>query len=284
VTKLLVFGGGYTGLAIARAAAARGFDVTVTSRLAPVVPDGVRLVAFEAAGGAIAAAECVVSTVPPEVDGDPVLVRWGDALRAAGLRWLGYLSTTGVYGDRGGGWVDEVTTPAPGSARSRRRLAAEEGWEAVAAGRPLDLMRLAGIYGPGRSALDDVRGGRARGIVKPGHAFGRIHRDDIAAGVLAAIARPPLGTRVLHFTDDAPAESAAVLAEAARLLGLAAPPSVSFEAAWAEMSEMARSFWAENRRVSCTATKAALGIAWRYPDYRFGLEAILAEERREGAQ
>jgi nucleoside-diphosphate-sugar epimerase len=284
VTKLLVFGAGYTGLAIAGAAAARGFDVAVTSRAAPAVPDGVGLVAFEAAGGVIAAAECVVSTVPPDATGDPVLARWGDALETARLRWVGYLSTTGVYGDRGGGWVDEATTPAPGSARSRRRLAAEQGWEAVAAGRPLDLMRLAGIYGLGRSALDEVRAGRARCVVKPGHAFGRIHRDDIVAGVLAAIARPPQGVRVLHFTDDTPAESAAVLAEAARLLGVAPPPSAPFEAAWAEMSDMARSFWAENRRVACARTKAALGIGWRFPSYREGLAAILAEERRDGLQ
>jgi nucleoside-diphosphate-sugar epimerase len=120
--------------------------------------------------------------------------------------------------------------------------------------------------------------------VKPGHAFGRIHRDDIAAGVLAAMARPPLGVRVLHFTDDAPAESAAVLVEAARLLGVEPPAPVPIEAAWAEMSEMARSFWAENRRVACAATKAALGIAWRYPSYREGLEAILAEEGCDGLQ
>jgi nucleoside-diphosphate-sugar epimerase len=284
VTKLLVFGAGYTGLAIAGAAAGQGFDVAITSRSVPVLPDGVELVPFEAAGGAIAAAACVVSTAPPGVDGDPVLARWGDALATAPLRWVGYLSTTGVYGDRGGGWVDETTPPAPGSARSRRRLAAEQAWEVMAAGRPLDLIRLAGIYGPGRSALDDVRGGRARCIVKPGHAFGRIHRDDIAAGVLAAIARPPQGVRVLHFTDDAPAESADVLAEAARLLGLLPPPTVAFEAAWAEMSDMARSFWAENRRVSCAATKAALGIAWRYPSYREGLAAIFAEERGDGLQ
>ena len=282
MTTLLVFGAGYTGLAIASEAAAHGFRVTVTSRGAPALRSGVALVPFNDAAPAIAAAACVVSTAPPGADGDPVLARWGNALAAAHPRWIGYLSTTGVYGDRGGGWVDEATPPAPASARSQRRLAAEQAWVAVAAGRPLDLIRLAGIYGPGRSALDDVRAGRARCIIKPGHAFGRIHRDDIAAGVLAAIARPPQGTRVLNFTDDTPAESAAVLTEAARLLGIAPPPSIEFEAAWAEMSDMARSFWAENRRVSCALTKTALGIAWRYPSYREGLPAILAEERGGG--
>jgi nucleoside-diphosphate-sugar epimerase len=276
----LVFGAGYTGLAIAGAAASRGIGVTLTSRGAPALPAGVALVAFDQAGPAIAAADCLVSTAPPNETGDPVLARWGDAIRAAAPRWVGYLSTTGVYGDRNGGWVDEATPPAPGSARARRRLAAEQAWAAVTAGRPLDLMRLAGIYGPGRSALDDIRSGRARCIVRPGHAFGRIHRDDIATAVLAAMAQPPSGTRVLHGSDDTPAESAAVLMEAARLLGVPPPPSVPFEAAWAEMSDMARSFWAENRRVASAGTKAALGIAWRYPSFREGLEAILAEEVR----
>lgn len=284
MTSLLVFGAGYTGHAIAAAAAGQGLSVAVTSRSAPRLPPGVALVPFDEAGPAIAAAAEIVSTAPPDARGDPVLARWGDALAAAHPRWIGYLSTTGVYGDRGGGWVDEATQPAPGAARSQRRLAAEQAWVAAAAGRPLDLIRLAGIYGPGRSALDDIRAGRARCIVKPGHAFGRIHRDDIATGVLAAMAHPPHGTRVLNFVDDTPAESAAVLTEAARLLGVPAPPPVPFDAAWADMSDMARSFWAENRRVSCAATKTLLGIAWRYPSYREGLAAILAEERRNDPQ
>jgi nucleoside-diphosphate-sugar epimerase len=284
VASLLVFGAGYTGLTIAAAAAARGLRVMVTSRAAPALPAGAALVPFNAAGPAIADAAFIVSTVPPDAQGDPVLARWGDSIIAAPAGWLGYLSTTGVYGDRGGLWVDEATPPAPGSERSRRRLAAEQAWVDVAAGRPLDVIRLAGIYGPGRSAFDGIRRSSARCIVKPGHAFGRIHRDDIAAGVLAAISRPPAGTRVLNFVDDTPAESAAVVTEAARLLGVPPPAPVDFEAAYAEMSEMARSFWAENRLVSCTATKAALGIDWRYPSYREGLASILAGERGEGAQ
>ncbi|MEJ0048345.1 MAG: SDR family NAD(P)-dependent oxidoreductase [Rhodospirillales bacterium] len=284
MTNLLVFGAGYTGLAIARAAAARGLGVAVTSRQVPALPAGVQLVPFDQAGPAIEAADGLLSTVPPGADGDPVLARWGDAVRAARPRWVGYLSTTGVYGDRGGGWVDEATPPAPGSARSRRRLAAEQAWAAATENRALDLARLAGIYGPGRSALDDVRSGRARRIVKPGHAFGRIHRDDIAGAILAAMARPPDGVRVLNLADDMPAESAEVVAEAARLLGVPPPPEVMFAAAWAEMGDMARSFWAENRRVASARTKAALGIAWRYPSYREGLAAILAEERGDSLQ
>ncbi len=278
MANLLIFGAGYSGLAIAAAGAAAGLSVSVTSRGQPACPAGSKLVPFEAAQGAIAGADYIVSTAAPAGQGDPVLARWGAEIAASGARWLGYLSTTGVYGDRGGDWVDESTQPAPGAERSHRRVAAEQAWIAVAGGRPMDLIRLAGIYGPGRSALDDVRSGRARRVIKPGHAFGRIHRDDIAAGVIAALRHPPAGTRVLNFSDDLPAESAVVLTEAARLLGVKPPPEVPFAEAWAGMSDMGRSFWAENRKVANTATKAALDLAWRYPSYREGLAAILAEE------
>ena len=274
VANLLVFGAGYSGLAIARAAAAAGFGVEVTSRGGVVAP-GVRIVPFDAAGPSIAAATHIASTAAPGEAGDPVLARWGDALAGSGAGWFGYLSTTGVYGDRQGGWVDEDTPVQPGADRSRRRVAAELAWAACAGGRPLDVIRLAGIYGPGRSAFDDIRSGHARRVIKPGHAFGRIHRDDIAAGVVAAMAHPPAGTRVLNFSDDVPSESAAVLTEAARLLGVPPPPEVDFDTAWQGMSAMGRSFWAENRRVSNAKTKAALGIAWLYPGYREGLAAIL---------
>lgn len=278
MANLLVFGAGYSGLAIARAALEAGLGVAVTSRGAAAMPAGAVLVPFGDAASAIAAADFVVSSAAPGPGGDPVLARWGTALAAGPARWFGYLSTTGVYGDRAGGWVDEATPAAPGAERSRRRVAAEQDWVAVAGGRPIDLIRLAGIYGPGRSALDEVRSGRARRVIKPGHEFGRIHRDDIALGVLAALAHPPADVRVLNFSDDAPAESADVIAEAARLLGAELPPAVPFEAAWAAMSDMGRSFWAENRKVASAATKAALGIAWRYPSYREGLAAILREE------
>jgi nucleoside-diphosphate-sugar epimerase len=280
--RLVVAGLGYSGIAVARAAVAAGWRVSGTVRdpghVAP--PDGVAVVAFEAAGEAISAATHLLVTTPPGEAGDPVLAAHAEAIRAApGLRWIGYLSTTGVYGDRGGAAVDEATPPAPGQARSRRRLAAEQAWAALACGRALDLFRVGGIYGPGRSSIDDLREGTARRTIRPGHLFGRIHRDDIALAVLAAMRQaPPPGPRVLHLVDDEPAESAAVVEEAARLLGLAPPPAVPFEQAWPAMSAMARSFWAESRVVTNAATKAALGIAWRYPSYREGLRAILAEE------
>jgi nucleoside-diphosphate-sugar epimerase len=183
-----------------------------------------------------------------------------------------------VYGDRGGAEVDEESPPAPTSERGRRRLADERAWERAASGRPLDLFRLAGIYGPGRSVFASLRAGEARRVIKPGHAFSRIHRDDIVAAVLAAMRVPQAGTRVLNLADEAPAESEAVLTEAARLLGLPAPPAIPFPEAHAAMSPIARNFWEENRRVLARRTQAALGIAWRYPSYREGLEAILAQE------
>jgi hypothetical protein len=284
VAELLIFGAGYTGLAIAREAARRGISAAITSRGAPAMPKGVACVDFEQAGPAIADARFLISTAAPAGDRDPVLARWGTEIGAAPAVWRGYLSATGVYGNHDGGWVDEDTPPRMDSARAARRVAAEQAWITNAAGRPLDVIRLAGIYGPGRSALDEVRAGRARRVVKPGHAFGRIHRDDIAAGVLAAIAHPPSGTRILNFTDDEPTESAVVLTEAARLLGRKAPPEVSFEAAWPGMSDMARSIWADNRRVRADKTKAALSLTWRYPTYLEGLAAILAEETGRGAQ
>ena len=279
---LIVIGLGFSGTAIAAAAAAAGWRVTATARNpeAAAPPGGVALLPFAEAAPALAAATHLAVTAPPVEGegGDPVLAAHGAALRAAPLRWIGYLSTTGVYGDRGGAWVDESTEPAPAQPRSLRRRAAERQWEAFAGRAAVDLMRCAGIYGPGRSVLDDLRAGTARRTVRPGHAFGRIHRDDIARAVLAAAANPPPpGIRVLHLADDEPAESAAVTEGAAAMLGIAPPPAIPFETARAAMSPMALSFWSENRRIGNARTKAALGIAWRHPTWREGLAAILAE-------
>ncbi len=278
---LLIFGLGYTGAAMARDAAAVGSRVAITTRDAAARPlDGVEVVAFDAAGGLVAEATHIVSTVPPDASSqsDPVLAAYAGAMRASpALRWVGYLSTTGVYGDRAGGWVDEATPPAPGQPRSRLRRATELAWEALGDRLAVDLFRVAGIYGPGRSALDDLRAGRARRVRKPGHMFGRIHRDDIAGAVLAAVgqSRPP-GVRVLNLSDDEPAEAAAVTEYAAGLLGVTPPEPVPLDTA--RLSEMARSFWSENRRVSSAATQAMLARRWRYPTYREGLGAILAEQ------
>jgi nucleoside-diphosphate-sugar epimerase len=281
---LLIFGLGYTGTAIGLAAASAGFTVTATSRQPdPAAPPGIVVVPFDAAEAAVMAASHIVATAAPDEQGDPALARYGAAVAAApGLRWIGYLSSTGVYGDRGGAWVDEASAPAPTSRRATARRAAEEAWEAAGAARgtPVDLIRLAGIYGPGRSPFDDLRAGRARRIDKPGHAFGRIHREDIAEGVLAAMqqAGSLSGTRVLNFNDDLPAEPAVVVEEAARLLGVAPPPLVPFAEVEAGMTPMGRSFWAESRRVRSAETQAVLGLTWRFPTFHEGLRAILAQE------
>ncbi|HTQ71299.1 MAG TPA: SDR family NAD(P)-dependent oxidoreductase [Acidocella sp.] len=275
---LLIFGLGYSGRAIAKAALAAGYAVTATTRGNAAPEPGVSLIPFGAAESAIAAATHIIATAAPDEHADPVLAPYREAIAAAPhLRWVGYLSTTGVYGDAGGAWVDEDTQVNPGSERTRRRVEAERAWAAL--GRPLAIFRLAGIYGPGRSMFDDLRAGRGRHVVKPGHVFGRIHRDDIAHGVLAAMGREAVG--IFNFADDLPAASADVVVEAARLLGVAPPPPVPYEEAAKTMSPMARSFWAENRKVSAARTKAALGIAWKYPDYRAGLRAILAEDSEE---
>lgn len=284
---MLILGLGYAGRAIAENALRAGFSVSGTARdlAAAHAPHGVTLLSFGQAAEVVREATHLVATAAPGAEGDPVLAAYADAIVAAPrLRWVGYLSTTGVYGDKGGAWVDEATAPAPGQERSLRRLAAERAWEEVLAPRgvALDLFRTAGIYGPGRNALLDVRAGTARRVIKPGHTFSRIHVEDIARAVVAAALRPD-GRRVLHLADDEPAEGAEVTAEAARLLGVPVPEGVPFEQALPGMSPVGRSFWAEDRKVSSAGTQAALGLRWRYPSYREGLAALYqAEHAGEG--
>ena len=276
---LLIFGLGYTGTALARQAAANGMRVTVATRQPGAsAPPGVVLAPFD--DPPFATATHIVATAAPAEAGDPVLARHGQAINSApALEWIGYMSTTGVYGDRGGGWVDETTQPAPSGGRGWRRVAAELAWATVRPGLRIDLLRLAGIYGPGRSVFDDLRAGRARRVDKPGHQFGRIHRDDIVGALLAAMAQPRLaGVRVLNGSDDEPAASADVIAEAARLLGMEPPPLIPFAEAEGGMSPMARSFWGDDRKVASARTTAALERRWSFPTYREGLRAILAEE------
>jgi len=278
MNRLLVFGLGYTGAAIADAAREAGFTVTGTSRTG--IPGTIR---FDAAHDAIESATHLLTTAAPGEQGDPVLASYAAAIeRAPALHWIGYLSSTVVYGNRDGGWVDEDTPPVPTQSRGQNRLDSETAWCRYADRCAVDIFRLAGIYGPGRSAFDDLRAGRARRMIKPGHHFGRIHRDDIARAVLAAMRQDrPFGGRVLNLADDEPSESAAVVTEAAALLGVTPPPEVGFETALPAMSPMARSFWAENRKVASAKTKAALGLDWLYPTYGEGLRAILAEERAD---
>jgi nucleoside-diphosphate-sugar epimerase len=276
MNRLLIFGLGYSGSAVADAARAAGFEVAGTTRQGL---DG--SVRFDSAEAAVQSATHLLITIAPPEGGEPVLARYGTVIKGApSLRWIGYLSSTSVYGDRGGGWVDEDTPPAPSQARGQLRAVAEDNWARFADQHAVDIFRLGGIYGPGRSAFDSLRTGQARRMNKPGHKFGRIHRDDIAQAVVAAMRQDRLsGLRVFNLVDDEPCESAAVVTEAAALLGVAPPPETAFADALPTMSPIARSFWSENRKVASIKTKSTLGIAWLYPTYREGLRAILADER-----
>jgi nucleoside-diphosphate-sugar epimerase len=285
---LLCFGLGYTARALAGRLAADRWIVRGTSRgaqpgamaaeypsqrfdrdcpLPPAAFDGV---------------SHILVSIPPDTSGDPgasgdpVLDRHGDDIaRLPGLAWLGYLSTTGVYGDRAGGWVDEGSELRPSGERGRRRVAAEAGWLDLwrRRGVPVHIFRLAAIYGPGRSPFDALRAGTAKRIDKPGQVFSRIHVDDLASVLVASITRPRPGA-IYNACDDEPVAPEAVVARAAGLLGLPAPPLVPFEAA--ELPAMARSFYDDNKRVSNALIKQELGVALRYPNYRAGLAAILA--------
>lgn len=224
----------------------------------------------------LAEADALLVSVPPAAGADPVMERFADAIASARhLRWVGYLSTVGVYGDAGGQWVDEDTPPAPRGARSLRRLAAEQQW--LELGRrsraAVHVFRLAGIYGPGRNALRRIVDGTARRIVKPGQVFNRIHVSDIAQVLMASIERPHSGT-FYNVADDEPGPPQDVIAYAAELLGREPPPEVPF--AEADLEPMARSFYEDNKRVRNTRIKEELGVTLRFPTYRHGLDALVA--------
>ena len=284
--RLFCFGLGYTALALARCLAAEGWRIAGTTRdvdkQARLGGTGFEAFLFdrdrplEDAAAALAGASHVLTSIPPDEAGDPVLAHHlADLRQCATLEWVGYLGTTGVYGDRGGAWVDEADAVAPSMPRTRRRVAAERHW--LRSGLPVHVFRLAGIYGPGpgRNALAAVRAGTARRIVKPGQVFGRVHVDDIVQVLRASIARLNPGA-VYNVADDEPAPPQDVIAFACALLGVAPPPEVLYEQA--ELSPMARSFYADNRRVCNARIKRELGVKLYYPTYRDGLRAILAAE------
>ena len=252
--RLFVYGLGYTGKALARRLEFRGWTVSGVGR-----GEDARAV------NEAARADAVLVSAPPGEAGCPGLV----ALAGVTPPWLGYLSTTGVYGDRGGGWVFEGSDLAPASPEGARRVAAETGWRA----RGAMVFRLPGIYGPGRSAFDRLRDGTARRLVKPGQVFSRIHVDDLAAALEAALARPH-PSWAMNLCDDEPARATDVTAHAAALMGVEPPPEEAFDEA--TLSPAARRFWAESKRVSNARAKAALGWRPAYPSYREGLAAVLA--------
>jgi nucleoside-diphosphate-sugar epimerase len=275
---LLSLGHGYSARALARRLVPQGWRVMGTIRDAAQADalrtEGVEPLIWPLASLAPALAEAthVLTSIAPGPEGDPVLTRHADDLARARIDWLGYLSTTGVYGDHGGGWVDETTPLTPSTRRGIARMQAEAAWSAL--GLPLHIFRLAGIYGPGRGPFEKVRQGTARRIIKPGQVFSRIHVDDIAQVLEASIARPSPGA-IYNVCDDDPAPPEDVIAHAAGLLGLAVPPAEDWDSA--EMSPMARSFYAESKRVRNDRIKQGLGVRLIHPDYRTGLAALLAQ-------
>ncbi|WP_207102656.1 SDR family oxidoreductase [Paracoccus shandongensis] len=285
--KMLVFGHGYSAGFLTPLLRERGWSVAGTTRADPgrVAAAGAEPILWPGEDARlreeIAAADAILVSAAPGPAGDPVLAAFRDDLAGARLRWLGYLSTTGVYGDRGGDWVDEDSPLDASGARGQARIRAEGDWRALAegAGLPLHIFRLAGIYGPGRGPFQKVRNGTARRIIKPGQVFSRIHAADIAQVLLASLDRPAPGT-AYNVCDDDPAPPQDVLAHAADLLGLPPPPEVPFDKA--EMTPMARSFYADSKRVSNRRIKEDLGVRLRYPDYRSGLAAVLADETPHG--
>lgn len=282
--RLMILGAGFSGLAIARALAPEcdfaGGTTRSNHRFEPLQLAG--LTPFLYGGGEpdaeldpelvqeLAQITHLVMSIAPDADGDPVLKAFGDdpATAMPRLEWIGYLSTVGVYGNHDGAWVDEDTQCRPVSQRSVARVRAEQGWMQMAAatGVPLAILRLSGIYGPGRNALKTLDAGKARRLIKPGQVFNRIHVDDIG-GAAALLARARKGG-IFNVTDDRPAPPQDVVAYAAGLMGVAPPPETEFETA--DLSPMARSFYGENKRVSNTRIKEA-GYDFAYPDYESGL-------------
>jgi nucleoside-diphosphate-sugar epimerase len=255
---------------------AAALDAHSSGRLKALIFDGSS--ATPDLRSAIAEADAALVSVPPAENGDPVLRACGDVLaHAQRLRAIVYLSTIGVYGDRGGAWVDEAAPPQPGATRSRARLDAEQAWLDFGArhGIAVAILRLAGIYGPGQNALRQIASGKARRIVKPGQVFNRIHVGDIAQAIDAAMTRQASG--IFNVADNEPTPPADPIVFAAQLMGVEAPPEIPFEQAAPTMSPMALSFWQECRRVKNDKLKRELGVGLRYPTYREGLRALFEE-------
>ncbi|PBC07067.1 SDR family oxidoreductase [Mesorhizobium sp. WSM3859] len=289
--RFFIFGAGYSGQAFARAnqhhapvsgttRAPEKFEALRSAGIEPLQFDGALSLEL---GEALAGTSHLIVSVAPDEAGDAVLNAAGDALREKmpALEWIAYLSTVGVYGDHGGAWVDETSDCRPVSKRSVMRVAAEQEWLRLGreTGKPVAVLRLSGIYGPGRNALANLEEGTARRLVKPGQVFNRIHCDDIA-GALWHLAENNLGG-IFNVTDDEPAPPQDVVAYAAGLMGVEPPPEIPFETA--QLSPMARSFYGENKRVANKAIKAA-GYRFRFPNYRVALERMWAEGNwRDGA-
>ena len=282
---LLSFGHGYSARALAKRLVPQGWTITGTTRdtdkfetmrasgVTPILPQDLPIWA-----GLDTVSHLLVSAAPDQ-DGDPFLSRFADLLPrlAPKLTWVGYLSTTGVYGDHNGDWVDETTPLNPATRRGQYRVEAESAWQEACRelGLPLSIFRLAGIYGPGRGPFAKVRNGTARRIIKEGQVFSRIHVEDIAQTVEASMNRPD-SSGIFNVCDDDPAPPQDVIGHAAELLGLPLPEAVPFDEA--DMTPMARSFYAESKKVRNDKMKEVLGVQLIYPDYRRGLRALLEAE------
>ena len=281
---LLTIGQGYSANALTGHLAPKGWKLFGTTRSPEKFPAiqalGVSPLLFPEGDltDALSEATHLLISVSPSENGDPFLAKYGSKLHkhAPNLEWVGYLSTTGVYGDHAGGWVTEETPLTPSSRRGLMRVEAENQWRGR--GLPLHIFRLAGIYGPHRGPFEKIRNGTARRIIKEGQVFSRTHVDDIAQVLLASINSPNAGA-AYNVCDDMPAPPQDVLAYAAELLGMALPPEVRFEDA--ELSPMARSFYGESKRVANERIKNDLGVTLLYPDYKSGLQAVLAAETRK---
>jgi nucleoside-diphosphate-sugar epimerase len=290
VSRLFAFGLGYSAKTLADRLARQGWQIAGTARdeanLERLRALGYDMVRFAGEPGndaltrALQGTTHLLHSIPPGHDGDPVHAHYRDAIAAQpSLEWVGYLSTVGVYGDQQGRWVDEATPPAPNSERTHARVEAERAWLAFGekTGVPVQVFRLAGIYGPGRCVFDRLREGTARRINKDGQVFSRIHVEDIAATLEASIAQPRAGA-IYNVADDEPAAPGDVVAYAAALAGVDPPPEIAFEEA--DLSPMARSFYEGSRRIGNALIKSELGVVLRYPTYREGLEALLREDVR----
>ncbi len=290
---LLSLGHGYTARALGRRLTAEGWSVIGTTRddhaARAIAAEGAEPLLLPAAGlagfdlsGALARADHLLVSIAPGASGDPVLAAQASALAEAAphLRWIGYLSTTGVYGDHGGGWVDETTPANPVSERGRARVLAEGQWLDFGrrTGVPVQVFRLAGIYGPGRGPFEKIRNGTAQRVIKPGQYFSRAHVEDIATVLAASMARPDPGA-IYNVCDDEPAPPQDVLTRAAAMIGMAPPPEVPYDKA--DLSPMARAFYADSKRVRNDRIKRDLGVALAYPTLDAGLRAILAAESRD---
>ncbi|MFC7054322.1 NAD(P)-dependent oxidoreductase [Hansschlegelia quercus] len=281
--RLVVIGCGYTGRRFVELHGAEFDAVDATARSADAAAklEGVTRHVFDGGpaddglAAAIAEATHVLVSAPPDDRGDPTLRGAGAALaQANNLAWIGYLSTIGVYADTGGAWVDETTLPEADSERGRRRIEVERDWLAFGAdkGVAVQVFRLAGIYGPGRNQIENLKGGTAKRLVKSGQVFNRIHVDDIAAAIAAGIERSGVGP-IVNVADDEPAPPQDVVTYAAGLIGVEPPPEVAFETA--ELTPMARSFYSSNKRVRNRLLREGLGVRLAYPTYREGIAALV---------